>query len=212
MMWLLALGCSTPEPVVLPTSESPLSEPTATVPATPPARTYAGGWPVHPDRDALPKGDWDRAPRVGRLFPPFVGRDVHGEDVHLYDFAGTGPVVVDLSTMWCGICQELAGWIAGDPDTSFAPQSLVDAIDAGDVRWVTLLSEDLVGNPATADTVAAWHDAFPHPEVPVLLDDDAQVATWMRAYGYPRLILLDADLRIEAYDLGYDEVLWLAAP
>ena len=127
MIVLLSIGCAPTPPVA-----SFLPPPTGTAdtaaPAdTDPQRSYAGGWPVRPDRDALPTGDWSRRPRVGELFPPLVGQDAHGESVHLYDFAGDAPVVLDLSTVWCGICRELSGWLAGATDAGFAPLELREA-------------------------------------------------------------------------------------
>lgn len=209
-----SIAC-TSAPVDTPTPDLPTVRATAdtgVLPPTAPARSYSGGWPVRPDRDAIPTGSWGTRPRVGEPFPPLVGLDAFGDEVHLYDFAGDAPVVLDLSTVWCGICQEMAAWIDGSTDEGFSPLALRDAIDAGEVRWITVLSEGASGAPATEADVRAWHAAFPHPRVPVLLDAQGQTADYVRAFGYPRLVLLDADLRLVAYDQSYTEVMAMAVP
>ena len=206
ILWLLACTGSVGGTALPPVSPAPTADTGVE------GRTYVGGWPERPDLDELPTGDWERRPRVGERFPPFVGRDAFGDDVHLYDFLGEGPVVLDLSALWCGICREMASWLDRQQDGGFSPEALRDAVDAGEVRWITVISEDVQGGPADEADVQAWHEAFPHPRVPVLLDADGSVASYVRAYGFPRLILLDEELRIVHHDRPYDEVLEAALP
>ena len=66
----------------------------------------------------LPRGSWDDPPTLGEPIPPLVTVDADGEPVDLYDLAGDVPIVVDMSTEWCGICREIAAWLAGAHDPS----------------------------------------------------------------------------------------------
>lgn len=199
MRWLLPLillvGCTSPD------GETPDTDVET--------RSYLGGWPVRADRDTVPMGSWDQAPRVGRIFPPFTGVDQYGEEVHLADFAGEGPVMIDVSTGWCGICRETATWLAGgeDPSADRKWPDVPDKVDAGELRWITVLVENDFSQPATADDARAWHEDHPHDRIPVLEDGDAQVSEWARLYGYPQLFLLDDALRIQVATRGYTDAL-----
>jgi hypothetical protein len=171
---------------------------------------YRGGWPYVRDKDGIGRGGWKQDPAVGVRFPRLVAVDQYGDMVDLYDFAGT-PVVIDASTLWCGICEEQAAWLAGAPDASAdrTYPGVRALVDSGAVRWVTVITEDGGGAPAVQEDVAWWDEAFPHPLIPVLADTDGQLVDWLHLNSYPTLVLVDGDMRITAWSRfdGYDTVL-----
>lgn len=179
-------------------------------PTDPEDRIYVGGWPYNPDKDDLPEGSWDTRPREGEPVPRLTAVDLYGDTVDLGDFAGHGPVVLDLSTEWCGVCRDISGWLASDGDDRYDARypGLREAVQAGEVRWITVLSQDAQYGPADRPTAERWHADVGHPAIPVLVDPAASYSEWGRAYAYPSLLLLDEELRLVHFESGYAEVLW----
>ena len=70
--------------------------------------------------------------------------------VDIYDFAQPGKfMILDVSARWCSYCQEMAKWMDGT--TNFYGQyygdeewysDVADAVDNGDIYWVTVLVEN----------------------------------------------------------------------
>lgn len=62
---------------------------------------YTGGWPYYYEKDTVDDPGWDGRSREGKQFPRFIGVDMYGEEVDIYDYAGHGkPLVIDLSAEW----------------------------------------------------------------------------------------------------------------
>lgn len=180
---------------------------------------YTGGWPAQDPavKDAIEAAS--AAPvtvTVGGRFPRQRLPDAHGEVVDLYDFAGAGvPVVIDISAQWCGPCQRLSEWLAGDEESPFSmcrdllctdvdrlQPSVRDAVRDGRLRWITVIGEGIVG-PATVPIAAAWEATFPVPGVPVIADADRLIVDYALGGGWPTLVVLDDQMRVLSID-DYD--------
>lgn len=163
---------------------------------------YRGGWPYHRGKTDL--GDPGTADRLapGAQVGRFVGIDQYGDQVDLYDWAGSDqPIVLDVSATWCPPCNDLADWLSnGDEAMSEEWPGVRRAVRSGAIRWVTLMYQDGSRNPATRATCEAWDDAYPHERIPVIADPDAEMTRHLNATGLPALRLIEADLTLS--DLG----------
>jgi hypothetical protein len=170
---------------------------------------YQGGWPYNPDKDSLVDPGWDGDARVGSMLPRIQWMDQYGDTVDVYDFAMQGkPVVIDLSGLWCGWCQEVAKFLDGEP-TAYTGQGydeLPDIVARGDVYWITVVDSDYSGAPADEDDLLEWWDLFPNPDVTLLLDTDTTFAGWLNPTGYPTMILVEEDMSISISGGNYYSV------
>ena len=126
--------------------------------------------------------------------------DQYGDMVSLYDFYNDDkPIVIDVSTVWCPPCNDLAQFIGGEGDpaglTPFWPAA-ADVIARGDVYWITVIVEDSGGYPATRDAAIEWSNAYPSEQIPVLADGSYLSSDHIRLNAYPTLALLDPDLKV----------------
>lgn len=177
-----------------------------TDPTDPDDGIYTGGWPYQPD-----KGSWEDpglfgALGIGDTMGSFSGTDQHGDTVELYDLFGhSKPVVIDLSAQWCVPCQQIAGWLEDEPYETFdGLEAARDAVDSGDLLWVTVLIQDDNLGPATSQTVSEWHETFPHPAIPVLADPQGALHAHFGGPVYPALFLVDSDRTLLAVPDGED--------
>lgn len=175
---------------------------------------YAGGWPYNPDKDDMPESDSSRA-RPYELSPRFVLQDQYGEEVDLYDFAGQGKyLILDLSGDWCGYCHEIAKLL--DHKASYFDQyasdyewitTIPEAVEAGDIYWITALDANASGRAPDASTVEGWFNRYPHEKIPVLLDSEGVITDWFRPSGYPTMVLLDENMEVASMSSNYFNVL-----
>ena len=178
---------------------------------------YAGGWPYNPDKDAMPESDSTRV-RPYEVAPRFQLQDQFGEVVDLYDFAGQGKyVILDLSGDWCGYCHELAKLMDGK--NSYFDQysrdydwitTIPEAVEAGDIYWITALDANSSGRAPTESTIEGWYNRYPHEKIPVLLDDEGVITDWFRPRGYPAIVLLDENMEVVSASSDYFSVLGAA--
>lgn len=172
-----------------------------TYPLDPDSRIYQGYWPYFPDKDALDVPDIDTATRRrGEPIPRLVLVDQFGEEVDLYDFYNTEGkyIILDLSAMWCPPCQSLAVWMAGDDPTGdeYYP-GVREAVERGDLYWVTVLGENVEGQPPSVSDLQVWERDYPNDRIPVLADNDSRDFTWFFINGgWPSLYLLSPDLTL----------------
>ena len=161
---------------------------------------YQGGWPYNREKGALenptffgPRGTIE----IGGRFPDLVGVDQHGELVHLYDFAGHGkPVVLDFSAQWCVPCMYVADYLVGNNETQTFDK-VRDAVWAGDVYWITVMSQNVEGGPPTGVTSQEWASDFPDERIPVLSPPNASASMHYIDLAYfPSAIWLDEDMTV----------------
>lgn len=130
------------------------------------------------------------------IAPNFTLTDINGNTVQLYDMLDQGLVVyLDLSTTWCATC-----W-------AIQPQlhAFHDSVGAGSVSnrarvfWVEsdpgTDMDDLQG--LTAGSMGDWVSTTPFPIV-----DDPSIANYFGVNGYPTLVAICPDRRMNRVLLG----------
>lgn len=134
---------------------------------------------------------------VGDRVCDFERPDSSGTSISLYDFSGS-PIVLDLSAMWCGPCQAAAA------DTN----NIVSRYSDNNLRYITVLFEDLQGDHPEADDLQQWVDNFSITE-PVLGSDysllNADSTQGFPLRAWPTFILIDEDLTIRERVEGYNQ-------
>lgn len=186
------------------------------------SKIYTGGWPYNPNKDDITDPGWDSDPDEGQTLPHFEMVDQFGEMVDIYDFAQPGKfMILDVSARWCSYCQEMAKWMDGT--TNFYGQyygdeewysDVADAVDNGDIYWVTVLVENMRGGPPDVSTVESWYGDYPDPLIPVLADEDQAMIDYLGRdlYGYPTLFLVDENMQFTVYSpRDYMEVFYAVA-
>jgi thiol-disulfide isomerase/thioredoxin len=109
----------------------------------------------------------------------------------MWQFTGC-VTVVDLSTSWCGPCQQLATEV----DEMYAKY------DANGLAYVTLLSQDEQSRDTDQMDLVDWSKKFGVTTTPILAD---HVYTWEILGGnlaFPRVLLVDRDMRVLNDNVG----------
>lgn len=120
--------------------------------------------------------------------------------VQLYDFLGQGKDVFILSTDMGGWGSDYALWLSSggiDDWLNLEPSfwRARQAVDAGDLYWVTLLGGDQNGGPTDLDHVQLWDSIYPHDKVPVLADPSGKALVGIGNH-FPRAVLVDSQGRV----------------
>jgi len=183
-----------------------------TDPDDPDSVIYECGWPYNANKDALDDPGFTGTPlTIGATMPRHVGMDHCGDQLDLYDFAGQGKLtVLDSSTGWCTPCKDIADWLAHGEQASASLeadfQPLREAVERGDIQWVTLLVDGVVGGTvASLDELQDWESSYPHERIPVVNDPDDEVTPVLNSmegggYSFPRFALVDENM--EAVETG----------
>ena len=168
---------------------------------------YKGGWPYNPNKDDF--GDPSSlAAAPGEPVPRSVLNDQFADEVDLYDFSGGDtPIVISLAGLNCAECQQLSLFVNGKtssipaqyPTEAAAMACLTDAIANGDIYWVTVLYSNSAGSNPSQSDVEAWHNLYPNPRIPVLLDSEIDVRDWFNTSEVPSVVRAgSADMTVVA--------------
>jgi hypothetical protein len=123
---------------------------------------------------------------VGDIIPDTLLVDQYGDLVSPWQFWGHW-VVLDVSTMWCSPCQQLAGGI----------QALADAWRPRGVLYLSVFPENVSAQVPTAADLQQWGDTFGITE-PLLSDANGWSRGVVPGNAYPGLLIVDPDLRVHA--------------
>ena len=123
--------------------------------------------------------------------------DQHAQPWSLYE--GWGNIqVLDFSTGWCGYCNASGATLQGIQD-EYTPWG---------VQFITVLIEDVHGNPASPEFAAAWAEAYGITAPVVaggrdLISDDPNEGWPIN--GWPRYFFITRDLRLGSVQPGYSD-------
>jgi len=133
---------------------------------------------------------------VGDRFPDARLMDQHGDIVSMWQFTDC-VTIVDLSTGWCGPCQQLAQGV----DEVYAEYG------AQGVMYVTLLSQGVNNLSADLSDVQSWSSKYNVVDTPVLADPSdpkqgLKSHSQQITESFPRIVSLDRDMRIANDNVG----------
>ena len=126
---------------------------------------------------------------VGEVIPDLRGLDRFGDEVSLWQFYGD-LVVLDVSSMWCAPCRDLARGV----------EETAELYHDQGVTYLTLMGEDMEGEPATPEVCAEWADAFGISQ-PVITDPLEARKDIVSDNAYPRVMIIGRDLRVEIEEI-----------
>jgi thiol-disulfide isomerase/thioredoxin len=147
---------------------------------------------------ACPENDWTceipgrsvaEAPEYGffpgQVLPPGRMVDQHGKEVDPWQFYGH-VVVLDVSTMWCAPCRELACYTE-DTWQSYKDQGMI---------YLTVIPQDAHGDIPDEADLQTWAEQF-DVTAPILSDPET---TWSRDASplgqYPVVLVTDKTLTV----------------
>ena len=133
----------------------------------------------------------------GKQICDFVSTDEYDQEVWFHDIEG--PVLLDLSAMWCAPCQAVARDIpelhAQHPEVTF----------------LTLLIEDGVGNPPDSNDITGWKNSL-GLETPVwansrelLTSNPTEIEDKLYLDAWPTFYIFDENKKVVEYLRGYNK-------
>lgn len=138
------------------------------------------GWPKNePPADLVGEGF-----AAGEVIPDVRAADQHGDEVSLWQFHGM-ILVLDISTMWCSPCQEIAGHVEETAE-HFADHDFV---------YVTMFPENVSSQVPTTQDLVDWGEYFQITQ-PLLSDDEGYSYEIVPDAAFPALLVIDRDLRV----------------
>jgi hypothetical protein len=107
-------------------------------------------------------------------------------------------MALDISTVWCGPCNDASLFLSGggsDPFSGMGNQ-IRDMINNGSIKWVTLLTQNAGGAPASAADGAAWDQQYPNENIPVLTEGDVAtgVESGLQVGCFPSVYVVDEQM------------------
>ncbi len=120
----------------------------------------------------------------GAVVPDFCMEDQNGDKTSLWQFYGD-VILLDISTMWCGPCQQ----IAEDVDETWK-----DYVDQG-FTYLTVLPEDIEGGNVDGEDLQQWAEEF-DITAPILADDQGYGYTVEPERAWPVVMLIDRKMKV----------------
>jgi peroxiredoxin len=132
----------------------------------------------------------------GSVAPDFLIVDHHGDEVSLWQFYGQ-VILLDISTMWCAPCQELAG---------HTQETFDDYEDQG-FMYLTVLHQDVEAEEPDGADLNEWAETF-GIDAPVLADPFGVEGTIdaVRAGSYPAVFSISREMVIEQRLEEFDDI------
>ncbi len=137
-------------------------------------------WPT----SAPPAGLTGEGFDAGEVIPDFRMNDQYGDTVSLWQFYGN-VVVVDVSTMWCGPCQQLAEHV----------QEMADAHRDDGLVYLSIFPQDVGNEIPEQDDLVAWGENFGIAE-PLLADADGWSYQVVPDSAFPGVLIVDEEMRV----------------
>jgi peroxiredoxin len=123
--------------------------------------------------------------QVGDCAPNFTVLDKNGVSHSLYDFSGS-VIALDLSAMWCPICQAAA------PEG----ETLYQSTKSQGATYITVLFQDGSSNDPDAADITAWEGTYGITH-PLYADDNEEVYDlYNTSGGQPLIMVLDENMLI----------------
>jgi len=124
--------------------------------------------------------------------------DQYGDTFTLYDNYNT-TIVLDFSTMWCAVCNNMAD----------DAQEFMDDYGSQDFLWVTILIENATGDPPGEEGAQDWADLYGITDAAVLAGDrslvDLTAESGWPISAWPTIILLDRTMIVKYGINGWNE-------
>lgn len=151
------------------------------------AGANGGPWSWDPPTNRWSTGEPETGTRgqgfsVGQVVPDVRIPDQFGETVSLWQFSGE-VVLLDVSTMWCAPCQELAE----------GTQTTIDYYADDPFSYLTVLQENVESQPPHVEDLNRWADTFTITG-PVIGDGEKSTAGAVQQGQYPAVLVIGPDL------------------
>lgn len=122
---------------------------------------------------------------VGQVVPDFRLMDQNGETASLWQFYGK-LIAWDLSTIWCAPCQDLAR----------ESEELYQENKDDGFQYLTILAQDLDGNPPEQDDLQLWASNF-DMTTPIVADPlNGYTKAAIPDDSYPVVLVIDREMRV----------------
>ena len=146
-------------------------------------------------------------PSTGDIFPEFISTDQFEEQVNIYDFANQGKyILIELGAVWCAPCNDLASWFTYKDESIFNKvwwkedySKIYEMIHNDEIYFITILYENENHDYVTYDTAYEWYDNYPDDKIPILLDFDKALHSWIKPTGIPAVILVNENMEIVTF-------------
>jgi thiol-disulfide isomerase/thioredoxin len=124
--------------------------------------------------------------------------DQYGDTFTLYDNYNT-VIVLDFSTMWCSVCNNIA----------HDAQEFMDDYGSQDFLWVTVLIEDSVGESPGEKGAQDWADLYGIVDAAVVAGDrsliDLTAESGWPVTAWPTIVILDRSMIVKYGINGWNE-------
>jgi thiol-disulfide isomerase/thioredoxin len=121
--------------------------------------------------------------------------DQYGETFDLYDLIGQ-PIVIDLSTMWCGPCASAAA----------EAEDVMNRYSGDDLIYITVLIEDGQGEVPDIDDLTDWANAYGNVTALVVAGSRSMLESsggnWA-VEGWPTFYYIDRGMITRDIDRGF---------